>query len=101
VAGRELFQIYNIERYTKVEDAPRQTADAERSGRARANVVLDKLRATLQAGESKRQDHLIERLMEEGFTSTDIASALLHQLQAAKLRLRSSRSRSCSGASHA
>ena len=27
------------------------------------------------------QDHLIERLLEEGFTSTDIASALIHHLQ--------------------
>ena len=34
-----------------------------------------------KSGEFKRQDHLIERLLEEGFTSTDIASALMHQLQ--------------------
>jgi ATP-dependent RNA helicase DeaD len=48
---------------------------------ARANVFLDKLRNTLRTGEFKRQDHLIERLLEEGFASTDIASALLHHLQ--------------------
>ncbi len=48
---------------------------------ARANVVLDKVRATLKSGEFKRQDQLIERLLEEGFSSTDIASALLHHLQ--------------------
>ena len=48
---------------------------------ARRNVFLDKLRATLKSGEFKRQDHLIERLLEEGFSSTDIASALIHQLQ--------------------
>ena len=48
---------------------------------ARANVVLDKVRATLKSGEYKRQDQLIERLLEEGFSSTDIASALLHHLQ--------------------
>src|SRR3954462_8867614 len=48
---------------------------------ARAAVFLDKLRTTLQKGEYKRQDHLIERLLEEGFSSTDIASALIHLLQ--------------------
>jgi ATP-dependent RNA helicase DeaD len=48
---------------------------------ARANVMVDKLRVTLQSGAYQRQDHLIERLLEEGFNSTDIASALLHQLQ--------------------
>ena len=40
-----------------------------------------RLRATLKSGEFKRQDQLIERLLEEGFASTDIASALIHQLQ--------------------
>jgi ATP-dependent RNA helicase DeaD len=44
-------------------------------------VFLDKLRATLQGGEYKRHDRLIERLLEEGFASTDIISALMHHLQ--------------------
>jgi len=47
----------------------------------RASLFLDKLRATLTSGEYKKQDHLIERLLEEGFNSTDIASALIHHLQ--------------------
>src|SRR5208282_5388547 len=48
---------------------------------ARTLVFLDKLRATLTSGEYKRHDRLIERLLEEGFASTDIASALIHHLQ--------------------
>jgi ATP-dependent RNA helicase DeaD len=44
-------------------------------------VFIDKLRATLKSGDFKKQDHIIERLLEEGFSSTDIASALMHQLQ--------------------
>jgi ATP-dependent RNA helicase DeaD len=81
VAGREMFQIYHIERYIKVKmhrgKAPTQGEVEE----ARANVFLDKLRTVLNGGEFKKQDRLIERLLEEGFSSTDIASALLHQLQ--------------------
>src|SRR5204862_6404853 len=50
-------------------------------GEAPASGFLDKLRATLQKGAFGRKDHLIERLMEEGFSSTDIASALIHHLQ--------------------
>jgi len=45
-------------------------------------VFLDRGRATLKSGEFKRQDHFVERLLEESFSSTDIASALLHLLQA-------------------
>jgi ATP-dependent RNA helicase DeaD len=81
VAGREVFQIYNIERYTRTKIQRMRVPTAEQVEQARDNVFLDKLRATLQGGEFKKQDHLIERLLEEGFTSTDIASALLHHLQ--------------------
>src|SRR4051794_15876833 len=82
--GREVFQIYNIERYTKTKIQRAKPPTAGEVEEARANVFLDKLRATLRSNEFKRQDHLIERLLEEGFSSTDIASALLHHLQGAE-----------------
>jgi ATP-dependent RNA helicase DeaD len=80
-SGREVYQIRAIERYvnTRIHRATAPTVDEVEA--ARANVVLDKVRATLKRGEFKRQDQLIERLLEEGFSSTDIASALLHHLQ--------------------
>jgi ATP-dependent RNA helicase DeaD len=90
-AGREVFQIYNIERYTKVKIQRGKPPTADEVEEARANVFLDKLRATLKSGDFKKQDHLIERLLEEGFTSTDIASALLHQLQSGEAPARPAR----------
>ncbi len=82
VAGREMFQIHHIERYTKVKIQRGKPPTQDEVEEARDSAFLGKLRATLQSGEFKRQDHLIERLLEEGFSSTDIASALLSQLQA-------------------
>jgi ATP-dependent RNA helicase DeaD len=81
-SGREVFQIRNIERYVNIRIQRGKIPTADEVEEAKANVFLDKLRLTLRSGEFKRQDQLIERLMEEGFSSTDIASALLHQLQA-------------------
>ncbi|MDB6028309.1 MAG: box helicase [Verrucomicrobiales bacterium] len=81
-AGREVFQIRNIERYTNMRITRGKVPTAGEVDEARANVFLDKLRTTLKSGEYKKQDHLIERLLEEGFSSTDVASALLHHLQA-------------------
>jgi len=80
-SGREVFQIRNIERYTNMRIQRGRVPTVNEVHEARANVFLDKLRVTLKSGEFKKQDHLIEVLLEEGFTSTDIASALLHQLQ--------------------
>ncbi|MCG3148144.1 MAG: ATP-dependent RNA helicase DeaD [Verrucomicrobiae bacterium] len=80
VSGREVFQIQQIERFTRTRMQRGKPPTLDEVDEARANVFLNKLRATLQEGKFKRQDHLIERLLEEGFTSTDIASALLHHL---------------------
>ncbi len=81
VAGRELFQIRNIERFTnvRIQRANMPTQDAVEE--ARENQFLIKVRALLAAGEYKRSDRAIERLLEEGHSSTDIASALIHLLQ--------------------
>ena len=81
VAGREVFQIQHIERFTRTKIHRAKPPTQGEVDEARANVILDKLRAILTRGEFKRQDHLLERLLEEGFSSTDIASALLHELQ--------------------
>jgi ATP-dependent RNA helicase DeaD len=81
VAGREVFQIQNIERFTKVRIQRGKPPTAGQVEEARAAVFLDKLRALLTSGDFKRQDHIVERLLEEGFSSPDIASALMHQLQ--------------------
>ena len=81
VPGRELFQIRNIERFTNVRiqrgKVPTETEVAE----ARENVFLEKLRQLLTSGEFEKHDRVVERLLEEGFSSTDIVSALIHQLK--------------------
>ena len=80
-SGREVFAIRNIERYTNVRIQRGQPPTAHEVEEARAGVFIDKLRALLKGGEFKRHDGLIECLLEEGFASTDIISALINQLQ--------------------
>ncbi len=82
VAGRELFQVQHIERFTKVKIRRGKAPTRIEVEEARTNAFVGKLRIVLQAATYKRQDQLLERLLEEGFNSTDIASALMHLLQA-------------------
>lgn len=82
VSGRELFQIRNIERYTNTRIHRARIPTEAEVEEARENVFLGKLRATLQSGDFKNQEHYVERLLEEGFSSTDIASACVTLLQA-------------------
>lgn len=83
VAGRELFQIQQIERFTRTRIHRGRVPTAAEVEQARATAFLDKVRTTLQSGEYEKQDRLVETLLEEGFTSTDIVSALIHHLQTA------------------
>jgi ATP-dependent RNA helicase DeaD len=81
VSGRELFQIRNIERFTnqRIQRA-RIPTEAEVED-ARENTFISKIRAALQAGDGKNNEHVIGRLLEEGFSSTDIAAACITLLQ--------------------
>src|SRR5688572_28326929 len=81
VAGRELFQINHIERYTKTRIHRAKPPTPNEVEEARAGALIGRLRETLQSGKFRKQDHLLEILMEEGFSSTDIASALIHHIQ--------------------
>jgi ATP-dependent RNA helicase DeaD len=46
----------------------------------RSNQLFDSLKETLEKNEFKRQDALVDRLLDAGHSPTDIASALLHLL---------------------
>lgn len=81
--GREVFQIRQIERYTRTKIPRGKVPTVSEVEEAREAVTLDKLRTTIQSGDFKRQDRLVECLLKEGFTPTDIVSALLHQLDSA------------------
>ena len=81
VPYRELFQIKNIERFTNVQIRRGKIPTVDEVAEARENVFLDKLRTQLTTGGFPSYEHLLERLLGEGFNSTDIASALIHQLQ--------------------
>jgi ATP-dependent RNA helicase DeaD len=83
-SGREVYQIQQIERFTKVRMNRGKPPTATEVEEARAGAFLEKVRETLKKGEFRGQQHLVERLLEEGFTSTDIACALLHELQGAQ-----------------
>ncbi len=66
VAGRELFQIQQIERFTRTKIHRAKVPTLNEVEEARATVFLDKLRATLRSGDYQKQDHHFERLPEGG-----------------------------------
>ncbi len=80
VAGRELYKLQSMVRFAKIKIRRENVPSLDQVEEARENVFFEKLRSTLDAGEFFKQDRMIDRLLEQGYLSTDIASALIHLL---------------------
>lgn len=78
VAGREVYKLQNIIRFTKGKIRREQVPSLEEVEERRANAFFMTLRKTLEDGNFKRYDRHTDRLLDQGFAPTDIISALMH-----------------------
>jgi len=81
VSGREIYMLQSMIHYARLKIRRERVPSLDQVEEARENVFFEKLRATLDAKQFKPQDRMIDRLLEQGYSSTDIASALLHMMQ--------------------
>src|SRR2546430_1443425 len=81
VSGQEIYRLQGMIRYAKLKIRRESVPSLDQVEEARAGALIDKIRAALDAKEFKPHDALVDRLLDEGFASTDICSALIHLLQ--------------------
>ncbi len=86
VAGREIYRLENIQRFTKSRIRRERIPSAEEVEGKKASAFAEALRETLAKGEYKRHDELLDRLLSQDYSPTDIASALIHLLGEDKTR---------------
>ena len=86
VAGREIYRLENIQRFIRSRIRRERIPTAEEVEGKRATAFADALRETLEKGEYKRHDELLDRLLEQNYSPTDIASALIYLLGEDKSR---------------
>jgi ATP-dependent RNA helicase DeaD len=81
VCGQEVYKLQYMIRLGKLKMRRERIPSLDQVEEARDNVFFEKLRATLDAGDFRRHDRMIDRLIEQGYTTTDISSALIHLLR--------------------
>ncbi len=81
VSGRELYKLQSMVRYAKLNIRRERLPSLDEVEEARTNVFFERIRSTLDAKEFKPHDRMIDRLLDQGYASTDICSALIHLLQ--------------------
>ena len=80
VSGREIYGLQNMIRYGKLKIRRENVPSLDQVEEARENVFFEKVRGVLEAGKFIKQDRFIDRLIEQGYASTDVVSALLHMM---------------------
>jgi ATP-dependent RNA helicase DeaD len=83
VSGQEIYKLQSMVRWAKLDIRRGKIPSLDEVEEARSNVFFEKIRATLDAKEFKPHDQMIDRLLDQGYASTDICSALIHLLQGA------------------
>ena len=78
VSGREIYGLQNMIRYARLPLRRERVPSLDQVEEARENVFFERLRATLDAKRFRPQDRMIDRLLEQGYASTDIIAALIH-----------------------
>src|SRR5688500_3798268 len=81
VSGQEIYKLQSMIRWAKLRIRRERIPSLDEVESARANVFFEKIRGTLEAKQFKPRDQMIDQLLDQGYASTDICSALIHMLQ--------------------
>ena len=81
VCGQEVYKLQYMIRLGKLKMRRERIPSLDQVEEARDNVFFEKLRTTLDAGAYRHHDRMIDRLIEQGYATTDISSALIHLLR--------------------
>jgi ATP-dependent RNA helicase DeaD len=81
VSGQEIYKLQSMVRWARLDIRRGRIPSLDEVEEARTNVFFEKIRTTLDAKEFKPHDRMIDRLLDQGYASTDICSALIHLLQ--------------------
>ena len=81
VSGREIYRLQAMMRAARLDLHRGRVPSLDEVEEARTNVFFERIRATLEARDFKPHDRMIDRLLEQGYASTDICSALIHLLR--------------------
>jgi ATP-dependent RNA helicase DeaD len=80
VAGREIYKLKDIQRYAKTKIRRQEIPTLLDVEETRMNLMLEKVKQVIDAGGLAKYTQWIERLIEEEYTSLDLAAALLKMI---------------------
>ncbi len=77
VTGREVYRIRQIQQFTKTKIIAQKVPSVSDIEEIRTNLVLEKVKGIVDAGHLGEYTNLVEKLIQEDYTSGEVAAALL------------------------
>jgi len=77
VVGRDIYQIRDIQRYAKTKITFQEVPSVSDVEEIKTNLLLEKVKESIDGGHLGKYINWVERLIEEEYTSLDIAASLL------------------------
>ncbi len=77
VTGREVYRIRQIQQFTKTKIIAQKVPSISDVEDIRTNLLLEKVKGTVDAGHLGEYSNLVEKLTQEDYTSLEVAAALL------------------------
>ncbi|MBI5422934.1 MAG: DEAD/DEAH box helicase [Opitutae bacterium] len=81
VCGREIYKLQSMAHYARLKIARGRIPSLDEVEEAREEAFVEKIRRVLDAKQFGSHDRIVDALLEQGYASTDIASALIHLLK--------------------
>jgi ATP-dependent RNA helicase DeaD len=78
VSNREIYKLQSMIRYGRLNISRGRIPSIDEIEEVKENKFFETLRSTLEGEKYTRYERMIDRLLEQGHASTDIASALIH-----------------------
>jgi len=86
VAGREIYLMQRIQRFINIRIDRASVPSQEDLEATRVDKTFEKVKTVLEASSYTSHEHSIQRLLDAGFTATEIASALMDLLMKDQVR---------------
>ncbi|MDD1774598.1 MAG: DbpA RNA binding domain-containing protein, partial [Methanobacterium sp.] len=77
VSGKEIYQLRDIQRYTKTKIEQQEIPSLHRVQEIKTDQFIKKVKNIINTEDLEKQIHIVERLIEEDYTSVEMAAALL------------------------
>lgn len=81
VVGREIYKLKDIQRYTKAKIKLEKVPTLRDVEEVRTGILIDQIKHTIENDNLGKERQILDKLLEEDYTSIDIAVALLKMLQ--------------------